>query len=189
MFTSLFSSHVRAKVIAAFFLSPGEKYNAWELAQKLKVNYSAVWKELARLERLGILISEPQGNSKEYQVNNECPIAPELRSIILKTEGAGLVIREKLLEMGRIHEAYIYGSYASGDADTRSDLDLMIIGDVDLDQLAPVITQLEKKLNRSINYVIYSEDEWNEKRTTKDSFWENVTNDPKISLIGENHDL
>jgi predicted nucleotidyltransferase len=189
MLTSLFSSRVRAKVIAALFISPGEKFNAWELAQKLGVNYSAVWKELARLERLGILMSEQRGNSKEYQVNTECPIASELRSIILKTEGAGLMIRAKLQEMGNVKEAFIYGSYASGEADARSDLDLMIIGDIDLDQYAPVITEIEKALNRPINYVIYSEEEWTEKRTTKDPFWEHVTNAPKIMLIGENHDL
>ena len=189
MLTSLFSSRIRAKVITALFLSPGEKYNAWELAQRLNLTYSAVWKELARLEELGILGSEQRGNSKEYQVNNACSIAPELRSIILKTEGVGQVIREKLQEMGRVNEAFIYGSFASGEADARSDLDLMIVGEVELDKLAPVITTLEKELNRSINYVIYSEDEWNEKRTTKDPFWENVINAPKIMLIGENHAL
>jgi predicted nucleotidyltransferase len=189
MLTSLFSSRIRAKVIAAIFLSPGKKHNAWELAQKLNVTYSAVWKELGHLEELGVLSSERRGNSKDYQVNNACPIVPELRSIILKTEGVGLVIREKLQAMGRVNEAFIYGSFASGEADARSDLDLMIVGEVALDQLAPVITILEKELNRSINYLIYSEDEWNEKRTTKDPFWENVINSPKIMLIGENHAL
>ena len=189
MLTSLFSSRIRAKVIAAIFLSPGDKFNAWELAQRLNVTYSAVWKELARLEGLGILTSEQRGKSKEYQVNNACPIAPELKSLILKTEGVGLVVREKLQEMGRVNKAFIYGSFASGEADARSDIDLMIVGEVALDQLAPVITTLEKELNRSINYIIYSEDEWNEKRTTKDPFWENVINSPKIMLIGENHAL
>lgn len=98
MLETLFSSRVRAKVLAAFFLSPGEKHNAWELAQSLGENYSAVWKELVRLQGLGILTSERQGNSKDYQVNEVCSIAPELRSIVLKTEGVGMVIKENLQE-------------------------------------------------------------------------------------------
>ncbi|OGO71082.1 MAG: hypothetical protein A2Z49_10885 [Chloroflexi bacterium RBG_19FT_COMBO_56_12] len=147
-------------------------------------NYSAVWKELVRLEGLGILVSEQRGNSKDYQVNKVCPIAPELRSIVLKTEGAGMVIKEKLQEMSSVKEAFIYGSYASGEADARSDLDLMIIGEIDLDQLAPVISELEKELSRPINYVIYSEEERNEKLAVKDPFWENVTRSPKIKIIG-----
>lgn len=55
----------------------------------------------------------------------------ELRSIVLKTEGAGLEIKEKLQEMGGVNKAFIFGSYASGEADLRSDLDLMVIGEVD----------------------------------------------------------
>lgn len=184
MLATLISSRVRAKVLAAFFLSPGEKHNTWGLARRLGENYSAVWKELVRLERLGILTSEQRGNSKDYQVNNACPITSELRSIVLKTEGVGMVIKEKLQELGSVKEAFIYGSYASGEADAGSDLDLMIIGEIDLDRLAPVISVLEKQLNRPINYVIYSEEEWNEKAAVKDPFWENVTRAPKIMLIG-----
>jgi predicted nucleotidyltransferase len=189
MLATLFSSRVRAKVLATFFLSPGEGHNAWELAQRLGENYSAVWKELVRLEELGILTSSQRGNSKEYQVNEGCPIAPELRSIVLKTEGVGTVIKKKLQEMSNVKAAFIYGSYASGEADASSDLDLMIIGEVNLDQLAPVVSELEDELDRPINYVIYSEEEWNEKAAVKDPFWENVTNAPKIILIGGEHAL
>jgi len=189
MLETLFSSRVRAKVLAAFFLSPGEKHNAWELAQSLGENYSAVWKELVRLQGLGILTSERQGNSKDYQVNEVCSIAPELRSIVLKTEGIGMVIKEKLQEMDSVKEAFIYGSYATGEADARSDIDLMIIGEINLDQLAPVISKLEKELTRQINYVIFSEEEWKEKEAVKDPFWENVASASKIMLIGGDHAL
>jgi predicted nucleotidyltransferase len=189
MLATLFSSRVRAKVLAAFFLSPGETHNAWELAQRSGESYSAVWKELVRLEGLGILTSEVRGNSKDYQIDNTCPITPELRSIVLKTEGAGLVIKEKLLEAGSVKEAFIYGSYASGEADARSDLDLMIVGKINLAQLAPVIAELEKGLNRSINYAVFSEDERDEKLATNDPFWGNVTGSPKIILIGGDHAL
>ncbi len=187
MLASLFSSRVRAKIIATFFLSPGEGHNAWELSRKLGENYSAVWKELVHLERLGILSSEHRGNTKDYQENKSCPIAPELRSIVLKIEGAGIVIKKRLQEMGGVNEAFIYGSYVSGEADADSDLDIMIIGEINLNQLAPHITRLEKQLNRSINYVIYSEGEWNEKAAANDPFWLNVTRAPKIMLIGGDH--
>lgn len=184
MLESLFSSRVRAKVLASFFLQPGENHNAWELSHRLNENYSAVWKELALLERLGILTSARNGNSKDYMEDKSCPIAPELRSIVLKTEGAGMVIKRRLKEMGSIKEAFIYGSYASGEADAASDLDLMIIGDINLKKLATEINQIEKELNRPINYVTYSEKEWNEKAAVNDPFWENVTRAPKLMLIG-----
>jgi predicted nucleotidyltransferase len=189
MLAKLFSSRVRAKVLSAFFLSPGEKHNAWELSKKIRESYSAVWKELVRLEKLGILDYEHRGNSKDYQVNRVCPIIPELRAIVLKTEGAGDVIKRKLQNMKHIKEAYIFGSFASGEADAQSDFDLMVIGEVNLENLASVISNLEKELNRPINYVIYSEEEWNEKASNKDPFWENISQSPKIMLIGGGHAL
>ena len=189
MLATLFSSRVRAKLKALFFQLPGEKHNAWELSQRLNENYSAVWRELVRLEKLGILSNEQHGNSKEYQVDQSCPIAPELRSIVLKTEGAGLIIKDKLKELGGVKAAFIYGSYASGEADERSDLDLMIIGEVDLDRLAPVVSKLEKALNRPINYVIYTEQEWREKLSADEPFAVNVSGAAKIILIGEENAL
>lgn len=187
MLSSLFSSRVRAEVLTAFILSPGKSQCGWELSKRLQLSYSAVWKELVRLEGLGILLSEQQGNMKIYQVNKDCPILPELRSIVLKTEGVGYVIKSMLQEIGNVKEAFIFGSYASGEADHRSDLDVMIIGQVDLSQLAPVITALEKELNRPINYVIYSEEEWSQKALVQDAFWRNVSRSPKIALIGGEH--
>jgi len=96
MLAKLFSSRVRAAVVTAFFRSPDVTYNASELARHLAETYSAVWKELKRLEDLGILTSEKRGASRDYQVDESCPISPELRSIVRKTEDDGRRVRGKL---------------------------------------------------------------------------------------------
>ena len=139
---------------------------------------------MVKLEKIGVLSSQQHGNTKEYQINPQCPIVNELRSIVIKTVGIGKVIKSTLEEMNTIQEAFIFGSYASGEADDRSDIDLMIIGDVDLEKLSPIISKLEKEINRPINYVIYSNEDWNNKEKEKDSFWVNVNEAPKISVIG-----
>jgi predicted nucleotidyltransferase len=184
MLEVLISSRVRAKLLKVFFLSPGIEQNAWELSHSLQENYSSVWKELKRLEGLGILYSKQNGNERTYMVNPACPIASELNSIVVKTTGIGDILRKKLGVMGRVKEAFIYGSYAAGTADAVSDIDLMIIGEVDLDRLALVISEGEKELNRPINYVIYPEKEWNEKLAKQEPFAMNVKESPKIMLIG-----
>jgi predicted nucleotidyltransferase len=185
MLEILFSSRVRAKILTAFFMSPGMGYNAWKLAQNLGESYSAVWKELARLEEIGLLTSQPQGNSKVYQVNPTCPFAPELRSLILKTEGIGDTLRAYFSKLKGIQSVFIYGSYASGEADAKSDLDLMVIGKVELPQFAPFIARLENELNRPINYAIFTREEWDNRLGNQDAYALNVLNSPKIMLIGE----
>lgn len=185
MLTTLLSSRVRARVLSALFLSPGIERNAWELTQSLGENYSAVWKELNRLEGMGILISEQRGNAKAYRVNYACPIEPELRSIVLKTEGLGGQLREKFGTIKNVQVIFIYGSVASGKADRYSDIDLMIIGEVDLEEISSLISEAERTLNRPINYVIFSETEWKERLTNEDPFALNVENSEKIVLVGD----
>ncbi len=184
MLETLFSSRVRSKIITTLFMSPGVGFHALELAQRLGESYGAVWKELVRLEKSGLLSSEHKGNSKVYQVNPGCPITPDLRQIVLKTEGVGRVIRDKLSGLGEVKSVFIYGSNASGEADARSDLDLMLIGNVELSQFSVLVSQLEKELNRPINYVIYAEDEWKAKKQGGDPFVHNVMQSPKVMIIG-----
>lgn len=184
MLAALFSSRVRVNLLTAIFSTPGVEWNAWELSQHLRETYSAVWRELNRLEKAGILISSEKGRVKVYQVDPSCPITPELTSIIMKTGGAGGILRKHLAAAGGIQEAFVFGSFATGRADARSDLDLMIIGDVDLQQLAPVISRAEAELNRPINYLIFSVQVWEEKLAGSDPFALNIMDSPRIQLVG-----
>jgi predicted nucleotidyltransferase len=184
MLQMLLSSRVRAKILKAFFLSPGVERNAWELAQEFSESYSAVWKEMNRLERIGILTSEQKGNAKAYSINKLCPIESELRSIVMKTEGIGAILKAKLSAMGNVEKAFIYGSAASGKADQYSDIDIMLIGDVRLENVSTHISEAEQELNRPINYVIFTEREWREKLQKNDPFATNVEESEKIILIG-----
>ncbi|NPV87046.1 MAG: hypothetical protein HPY45_13685 [Anaerolineae bacterium] len=189
MLEALFSSRVRARLLEKFFLSSGVAYNARALAVGLGERYSAVWRELVRLEKLGILTSQTHPNSKTYSVNLKSPIAAELRSIVLKTSGISKVIQSHLAEEGEIKAAFIYGSFASGEADAKSDLDLMVIGDVHLESFALCISQVEKALQRPVNYVIFTEAEWNKKIKEGDAFIMNVVQSPKIMLVGDENAL
>ena len=184
MLETILSSKVRAKILVAFFLSPGIEKNAWELTQSLGENYSAIWKELNRLEENGILASERRGNAKAYRVNHACPIEPELRAIVMKTEGIGGLLKTKLSIMKNVKRAFIYGSAASGKADRFSDIDLLIIGELNLEELSTLISEAEKELNRPINYVVFPEKEWKEKLANNEPFAMNVEKSQKIMLVG-----
>jgi len=85
--------------------------------------------------------------------------------------------------------AFIYGSFAKGEVDADSDLDIMFIGDIDLETIAPVINQLETMLARDVNYVLFTENEWNSRLEDKEPFVINVHNEQKIMLIGSQDDL
>jgi len=180
----LFSSRVRIDLIAHFVLHPGSHYHTRGLEKVLHANYSAIWKELRNLEEAGLLVSEEDAGRKLFRLNQDFPLLDELRAMFLKTAAAGDRIRKALEGHDGIVAAFIYGSYAQGKADALSDLDLMIIGNMELQSLSFSLSKLEGKLGRPINVVTYTPEEWRSKLANKDPFVTDVQRGPKLMLIG-----
>jgi len=67
-------------------------------------------------------------------------------------------------------------------------VDVLIIGDVDLDLLDARLEKSEKIIGREINYVLYSRKEFREKKG-KEGFLTDVLSGKKIMLRGLRMDL
>jgi len=182
---ALFSSRVRIKLLTRFFSHPGEQFYARGLAREMGEHYNAVWRELNNLERVGLLINEQAANVKYFRLSPDFPIYEELKRIILKTTGLGQALREALGDLGAVEWAFVYGSVASGEEDSFSDLDLMLVGELDLLVLAEVIARLEEQVRRTINYVVLTRAELTQRLASGDPLTSNVLSGPKIMLIGD----
>jgi predicted nucleotidyltransferase len=180
----IFGSRIRAKILGWLFTHPEESFFVRQMATILKEDPTNVSREMANLEELGILRSKRNGNLKHFQANRECPFFEELKGLILKTSGVAGRIRSALERLAGIDFAFIYGSYARGEEKQYSDVDLLIIGDVDLNRLDASLEKLEKILGREINYVLYSREEFKAKKKVKDGFLTDVLNGKKIVLFG-----
>jgi len=77
-------------------------------------------------------------------------------------------------------------SFADGTQDSLSDIDIIIVGDVNEDVLIERISKLENKIEREINYHIYGEKEFGERRKEENSFILKILLKPVIFLIGDN---
>ena len=180
----LFSSKLRIKLLDAFLSSPDARFYIRELERKIREEAKNVSRELKNLEGLGLLISEKQGNLKYYSVNENFFLYPELKAIIFKTTGVQGLLKEALERLKGIETAFIYGTYATGKESESSDVDIMIIGKPDLTELNEVISNLEEKLNREINYMCFDQEEFKERRKAGDAFINEVLSGEKIMLKG-----
>lgn len=185
----LFSSRVRVQLLSYFLLHPESHNHIRALASHVDAQYSAVWKELNNLEEAGLLRSETLGGRRIFTLNSDYPIVPELRNIILKTIGAGDLVRGSLKDLAEVDAAFIFGSFAEGEANADSDLDIMLIGDLDIEQVTPIIVEMEDMLDRNVNYVLFTLEEWKSRVADKDPFVTNVNNATKVMLIGTPDDL
>jgi predicted nucleotidyltransferase len=180
----IFGSRIRAKILGWLFTHPDESFFVRQIALILKEDPTNVSREMAKLEDLGILKSKRNGNLKHFQANQECPFFKELKGLVLKTTGVAGQIRASLDKRAGIEYAFIYGSYAKGEEKADSDVDLLIIGDVDMDRLDSNLHKLGKMMGREINYVLYSLEEFKSKRKAKDGFLMDVLSGKKIMVIG-----
>ena len=180
----IFGSRIRAKVLGWLFTHPDESFFVRQIAFILKEDPTNVSREMAKLEELGILRSKRNGNLKHFQTNQECPFFEELKGLVSKTPGVVGRIRDALDKVAGIELSFIYGSYAKGEEKSDSDVDLLIIGDVDMNLLDSSPEKLEKMLGREINYVLYSMKEFKSKRKARDGFLLEVLCGKKIMVIG-----
>ena len=185
----IFGSRIRAKILGWLFTHPKESFFVRQMASILKEDPTNVSREMANLEELGILRSKRNGNLKNFQVNRECPFFEELKGLILKTTGVAGRIRAALDRLAGIEYAFIYGSYAKGEEKAESDVDLLILGDVDMDRLDSNLVKLEKMLGREINYVLYNMDEFKAKKKANDGFLRDVLKGKKIMVVGTENGL
>jgi len=189
MVTTIFGSRIRAKALGWFYTHTDESFFVRQLATILNEDSTNLSRELSYLENTSILSSERIGNLKLFKANLQCPFYSEMKGLVQKTVGVFGEIKSALGTLPGIKYAFIFGSYAKGEENAQSDIDLIAVGDVDIDSLDERMTGLEKKLGRSINYLTFDEREFSRKRRKRDGFIMEVLKDKKIMLIGDEEHL
>ena len=180
----------RQGILAAAFVQPERSWYVSELARRLGVPSSSLQRELHDLTAAGILKSHRQGRMVYYQANAESPLFSDLRGLMLKTAGLVDILANGLKPLRpRIRLAFVYGSIASGQERSDSDIDIMLIGDISPAELALPLRHARELLGREINPTVYSLAEFAQKRTAKDHFLTQVLTKPRLLVLGSENEL
>ena len=173
-------------LLTELFNAKEAKLHLRELERRTGLKLAGLRRILNELVEKGIVIAEPSGNRIYYSANTVCPIYPELRMLVTKTTGLADHLSKALEHFSdKIKLAYIYGSFADGTADARSDVDLMVVGTVGLRNIAGPLADLSSELRREVNPTTYTVKEYEEQLDIKGSFIQRVHHGSKILLIGE----
>lgn len=184
MLTSMINlrSKLRQSLLAYYFLNPHADHYVRELARILQVDPTNLSKELTKLEREGLFSSKLRGNQKYFLLNRGYPLINEVRRIVLKTVGIVPTLRQAVSEIAGIKDAYLYGSFAKGEQDAQSDIDVLVVGGPKPYDLESAIRRLERQFGREVNYTLLSEAEFKKKLAQKDPFLEDIWHGKKIKL-------
>lgn len=180
----------RGRVLALLYGRPDQVFFVRQIAREIRTSVGSVQRELETLFTIGLLERKTAGRQVFYQANRHHPIFADIRSMIAKTTGIfhqlGLGIAPLT---SKITFAFVYGSIARGDDDAGSDVDLMIIGNVTLDEVLAQMALVENAIGRPINPTIYSLNEFKTRIHDGNHFLNSVLHGKKVLLIGDSDEL
>jgi len=175
----------RQAVLGLFFTNIEASFHLREICRRCNIAPGAVQREVKRLAEAGIIIRENRGMQTFYQVNHSCQIFTDLHNLILKTIGLGDKLRTALQPVeDHIDFAFLYGSFAKGTENKRSDIDLLLIGDISLLDVVKAFNKLNLLTDYEINPIVYSAEEYRKKISAGHYFLISLLDQPKVFLIG-----
>lgn len=186
---TLFGSKTRVTLLSKLMMNPDKQFYLRELSRDLKIPYSMLYKEEKTLVSLGILSEEKRGNVTFVYVNKKVPYFTELKSLITKTVGLGDVVKTALLGLKGIKFVLIFGSFARGEESVSSNVDLLIIGNLDEEKILKAVSQAEVEVAREINYILWSEQEFKKRIRSRNHLLVEIASNPLIIIIGEENDF
>jgi len=189
MLKDLFVSEVRLKILKLTLTRPEEQFHVRAIVRAVKAEINAVRRELAKLEGMGLLRKRQSGNRIYYKADTSHIYYSELLAMVAKEDGVGAIILKNAKDIGTIKFAVISTAFLKGRKSTVLDVDLFMVGALNLDVLKRVITVGEREMGVEINYSVMSEEDFTFRKRKNDHFISKVLTQSRTMLIGDEEEF
>lgn len=177
----LFGSKTRVKLLTLLLANPERSYYVREITRRLDERINSIRRELANLEKIGLVSSQSRRRKRYYNVNVECPIYPELRALILKV---GVAPEERVIkqinDLGDVRVAVLSGIFTKHE---NAQTDILLVGDVDQKKIKGFITSLEDEVQDEVDYTVLSADEFEYRKRMTDRFLMDIFNHDYMLVV------
>jgi hypothetical protein len=189
MLEDLIISRVRVKLLCLFFSNPTELYHVRGLVRKTSEEINAVRRELANLEKAGLLKKEPRGNRLYYWLNSSYSLYQEMFALVTKETGLGKEIIKNKNRLGKVAYVVFSSKFVRHLKRADDEVDILVVGSVVMAELAALIKKEEEKRGREINYTVMTNEEFDFRRKRRDPFLLGILNASKVMVIGDEVEL
>jgi len=175
MIDALFGSKTRVKLLHLFLNNPNRAFYVREITRKIEEQINSVRRELANMLSIGIIQSDSSNNRLYYEVNQSYVHYEPLRAIFgdksfsaeSTTPTAVSDWAKRLKLLGDVRVAILSGSLVRG---SKSEVDVVLAGNVNKTQLKRFVKELEDEEGHSINYTVMSYEDFYYRLSIKDRF-------------------
>jgi len=171
----LFRTYVKWKILAHFLAYPNTSFHIKQLASILNVSPASVSSAVKSFEEDGLLSKEEKGLAHIFKLNFDNSLAEPLK----KAYGIAFVMsskpKEKILEIdSNIFSLALFGSYAEGSFDEKSDIDFLIVTNVRKEMFIKAAKRLEQELEKEVSLSVLKLSEWRAMAKKGDAFYKRV---------------
>jgi len=186
----IITSKVRVKVLELFLANLKEMYHVRGIVREIDEEINAVRRELERLEGVGFLKKEARGNRLYYWVRDDYPFYGDLIAMAAKCTGLGASIIGNRNKLGKINFVMFSGRFTRRKGrDGDDDVDILVVGEVVLPELAALIRAEESKRGKEINYTVMSKEEYEFRKKRRDPFLLSILSGSRTMIVGDEEDL
>ena len=150
------------RVLGAALLQPDRSFTLQELLRLADSGRGSAQKQVDRLVKAGVLREDSRrGRQRSIRANTEFVLYPELLGIARKSFGVVEPLKEVLAPFAdRVISAFVFGSVAKGTDNSRSDIDLIVVGSAPFLEMSEALHVAEQGLLRPIHFSLYEPAEW-----------------------------
>lgn len=197
MLEHLFGSKTRVQLLRLLLNNPTQSFYLRELARQLKTQLNSIRREIANLEALGIIKAAPatpiaaesgkkppaKTNKKHYLINSDFTLYPELKALVLK---AHLLLEQNFVseveKLAKVKLFILTGIFVGLEGHPT---DILLVGSINRERLAPLVSRFQRELNREINYTVMSQQEFKYRQDITDRFLYDILGGKKMVIVNE----
>lgn len=198
MIEQLFGSKTRIKLLYLLFQFPHKSFYVREMAREVGSQLNAVRRELANLEKIGLIASVSgkqlaqeqysgqldNSRAKYYRLRRDCLFYSELKSLLLKVR----ILKEREMiekikqKAGKLKLLILTGVFTEADSAAT---DILLVGEVKPVVLSKIINSFEKKLGKTIRYTVMAIKEFQERKEIGDKFLYSIFESKHLLVLDE----
>ena len=189
MLNDLIISRVRVKLLQIFLSRPSQIIHVRELVRQSKEEINAVRRELAHLEKSGMVSKEHRANRLYYSFRRDYPLYYDLLELITKTTGLGGLILKHRNKLGKVKFAMLSGKFARNIPGSGEKVDLLIVGNIVIPEVAALVREEEMRRGREIFFTPMTEEEFVFRKKKKDPFILGILEGGRVMVVGDEEEL
>jgi predicted nucleotidyltransferase len=181
----MLASPALARLVLHFALHGHEPHHVRGLQRRSGLSMSSLNRELRRLEGRGLLERVEDGGRTLYRAA-EHPAWKTLRQLVRDFADPAEVVYEAISGIKGIDAAFVFGSFARGDAGEHSDVDVLVVGDLASDgALGRQAAEASVLLGRPVEIRSYTQDRLQRQIGAGNAVLGRILAGPKRWIVGD----